>query len=443
MWRNLAASSTSGEFYRKVASLQIDQEDTETLDRARWYTGLTAGIAGSVSNPFYLLGGEAIVGQTILKGTLKGAIEGAVTGLVSELATEGVLLGNQEQRELSESLSNIAISGIAGSLFGGIGGTVKALKYPIYKRMIEEELEGGVAHFAMNNKNQIAAFNVYDANGAFKKKIDLHGDQLLGLNSKGEYSAASPFLWFAGSVTKNPIIQVLKGKSGNAARFMSGWLENNMDVVSNVKHGENVPISVQRKIQSWKDQTHIGNKLVIDGYMEYLGNQPGMNVKNIIARNFNPPPGMMKIEEFSKQLYYPIVTGRPHENSIVQKISMQIQKAMFEPVTNGLVEVGKLAKDTELSTAAGHVTRLYDVPHMEAYPVKTKQFFVDSFKETRANVMNATIAQRNLESEVFKLKESLINTVNDKTKDLLKKQLASKQRALLKEKRESVIRTAA
>ncbi len=434
MWRDLATASTKGEFYRKATSMEIDEQDMQTMDKARWYTNLTAGIAGSATNLFYVLGGGSIAGTTILKGGLQGLVEGAVTGIASEMATEGVLLGTQEKRELSESLWNIGIAGITGSVFGGLGGSIRAAKYPIYKKMIESQLNGETVKFGIEG-NAITHFNVYDkSTGALQRKINLEGEQLLGYNSKGKYSAASPFLWFAGDVTQNPIIKVLRGKSPYAAKFINLWLENNMDVIGSAVHGSNSPISVQRKIERWNAYTAQGNQTVFDGYMEYLGNEPGMSIKNIMAKNFKPPAGFMSYEKWCEQLIYPIVTGIPDANPVVQKYSMKIANEQFGRVQQGLVDVKKLPPDLELSTAAGHVTRIPNVPKLEAYPVEAKKFLYDSYAETRQHVLDANSGLRNLEAEVKQLKESLQSVKSEKSRASIVKQLESKEAAHLKEK---------
>lgn len=435
MWESLATTATRGEFYRKATSMQIDQEDQTSMNNATWYTALSAGAVGSASNPFYAIGFQTLAGTNVLKAGLRGAAEAAGTAIIAELATEGVLLSTQEQREIQESMWNIGISGIAGTLLGGLGGAVRSARYPIMKQMIESQLNGETVHFALDKNKKPIGFNIYDSSaGAMRaRRIDLHGEQLLGLNSKGQYSAASPFIWFAGKATQNPVIKTLTSRSTYAANFMNGWLEHSMDVVRNVVRGENLPIPVQTKIRRWDEFTHQGNKDVVHAYQEYLGQTPGMTFENIVKGLFSPPEGFMNFQEFSKQLYYPIVTGKQHPNAIVQKNAMKIKQTQFERVTNSLVEVGKLKEGIIPAASEGHVNRMYNVPFMEANPAYTKDFFYKQFEITQGHILEATQTLRNFDENIARLKESLSVTKDEALKEQIKKQLIGLQRLRLKE----------
>ena len=435
MWANLSTSISEKEFYRRMASMQIDDEDAQSLDAAPWYKTLGAGAITGIGNPFYQIGFQSIGGINLLKAGLQSAVSGAAAGVISEMATEGILLSTQEQRELSESLTNIGIAGIAGAIFGGLGSTIKSTRYPIYKQMLEAQMEGRVAHmsFEPGNANKVKGFNIYDKSGTLVDSIDLHNEQLLGLNSKGKYSAASPFIWFAGKATQNPIIKTLTSRSAVASRFINGWLEHSMDVVGNVVHGQNMPLSVQTKIRSWDKKIYDANKLIVHGYQEYLGQMPGMNLKNIMSAFFKPPEGMLTFGQFLEQLYLPVVTGKVHENAIVQRISKQLDETVFKTNTQALVDVGKLPPGIKPQAAAGHISRMYNVPYMEANSTKVKDWFFEQFQETRGRILNETQTLRGLEEKLTLIKNGLeVATATEKV--ILDKQLKNLKKARLKEK---------
>lgn len=441
MWSELSTSATKGEFYRRAASMSIDQEDRELSDNATWYTALAAGIAGSVTNPFYALGvGQAPAILSPLKSAITSGIESFATATVAELATESVLLDSQRTRQITESLYNVGVAGVSAGILGGLGGAVRSLKYPIYKEMIESQLKGETAHFKVTPEGNVEGFNIYDEMGQFKKTIDLHGEQLLGLNSKGEYSAATPFIWFAGKVTQNPVIKMLISQSPTAARFANDWLEHSMDVVGNVVQGKNLPQAVQTKIKAWDAKTFEQIKLVTHGYQEYLGDVPGFNIQNVLKGQFAPPKGMLTIEEFSKALYYPIVTGEQHAHPVVNKYSKLIEQTTFEHGKQELISVGKLNKDAETAFAEGYVPRLYDIPYMEANTKQVKDFFFNEYKEARDFISTETNQLNTLKNTIQRLEQEISESTNPKIiktlEDRLNKttELHLKEEARLKEK---------
>lgn len=428
MWSELATTVTEGEFYRRVASLEIDKEDRELSDNATWYTALSAGIVGSASNPFYALGvGQAPAILSPLKSAITAGIESFTTAALAEAATESVLLDSQRTREITESLYNVGIAGVTAGMLGGLGGAIRSAKYPIYKEMVEAQLNGEVAHFKMTPKGEVEGLNIYDDMGIYKRTVDLHGEQLLGLNSKGEYSAASPFIWFAGKATQNPVIKMLTSNSPTAAKFANDWLEHSMDIVGSAAQGKNRPQSIQTKIQAWDAKTLKGIKLVTHGYQEYLGHTPGFSLKDVLRGKFAPPPGMLTMEEFSKALYYPIIAGEPHANPVVNKYSKMIKDQVFEYGKEELIGVGKLPEGIEVEFAEGYINRMYDIPYMETNTKQVKDFFYDEYKQAQDFVVEETQHLRSLVNTISGLEEKLLSVTNPKTKASLEKRLKKTQ----------------
>ncbi len=389
-WPLVVTSRTEGEFYRRKDKLDQEYADRDIIDRTSFprnllmgaHAGLPVALLGVSGNPELAL---PAVGEAFIAGAVR-----ALPGLaIANAAEEANLYLNQELRTKEESIFNAGIQTLFGGLVAGTGNAIRALKPNIYKKLIEETVNGKDVKFGLNEKGEVTHFNIYDdsAGSMSVTKLDLEGDRLLGYTQDGKFSVAQPFFWMAGKLLRNPVVLGLSSKSAHVARFTNDLYEHSMDVVKSSVHGAVKNQSIQTKLDKYNIINETAARNIYDSYSEYLGldkKNPKLNtVKSI--KDFE---GKMNFQDYANEYAIALTNGGKSDIPSIARSSKEVYKMAFDPIQKELEDLNILAPNVTPFGASQYLTRIPDRQYMLANKPTVLAFFKDKFADTNAKLFD-------------------------------------------------------
>lgn len=141
------------EFNRKAFNIDYELEQKNILEKASTITYMASALAAGVVDPITLIPFAKIAKDaSLITRTLKGASSGLGLGVGSALAREAILQKTTETRTMEQSLTNIIVTSVAGSVFGaGVSAFSKPAAYEASKILLAKAIEGEDIQFIVDN----------------------------------------------------------------------------------------------------------------------------------------------------------------------------------------------------------------------------------------------------------------------------------------------------
>jgi hypothetical protein len=301
--------------------------------------------------------------------------------------------------------------------------------------MVKESVQGNDVKFSVDEKGAIDGLNIYggDSVGAMRvpDKIDLVGESLVGWGRDGELQIAKPMIWAAGKLGQNPVVKGLTSKSKTVASFVNEMYEHNMDIVKTARRGEFKEQSLQTKLYKYENMGNKSDVMIANSYFEYLGlpeNTPWKNLPKSLFKDKN----LLNFDDYLDEWSQAFVSGKSNIPSIA-KSTKEIHENIMEPITNQLIELGKLAPNVKPYGAERYLTRIFDKPEIIANKLKKTQYLEGKFAESNDKVIKATSKLNELKNshgEVYQRYQASVSPNDKVIMDRLQKELSKEQKKL-------------
>jgi hypothetical protein len=140
------------EFNKKVFQTEYELEQKEVLSKASTMTQITAGLAAGVVDPITLIPFAKITKEVNTATRIaKSAATGLGLGAASGLTREAILQGTTETRSEKQSLTNLLVTSVAGSIYGaGIAAFAKPAAYEAGNVLLSKAIEGEDIKFVVD-----------------------------------------------------------------------------------------------------------------------------------------------------------------------------------------------------------------------------------------------------------------------------------------------------
>lgn len=346
--------------------LREEEEDNQVRANHPWRSIGASLLMLPIDPLTYMPGGtlykSAKQGYSIAKSFLSvgSAAAGAMT-------IENIVKHNtQLTAELSDSMYEVA----GAALIGGIAGTMGAalVNGAIFNKAKKETIAIMADESPIGPKltpeQSLSAAKVRDP--ALEKELNsLYGGTVT--------AAAGKFL---GYVTKSltPMSRLIFSPFASSRAVINEMVEHNMLLNANLPGKRRLlnpdgtyteveraampkGISVESDIKATKRHMQ---KLLID-YQDIFYKQAGIN-KGLfkIARTVLTEHKGLKLEDFEKQVWRSVVTGKESENTSVKEAADLVVNKFFEPVKQEYIRLGVFTPDVSVKTAASYFMRVYN-----------------------------------------------------------------------------------
>lgn len=389
-WPVLGTARTPQEAERKVSKVIEEDRLTDIVDRGPISGNLTSGAFNAVTSPFTYFPIARAAGSVKYLSSLKDAAKVMAPIAVGSTLEEANLQWTQENRNLEESLWNIATSTAMGGLLAGTGSALRTLKYKTYKDIVESTMKGGEAKFLVKEDGSPIGFNVYKEEGssvgsAFNYQILLEDDKLLGLNKEGQITAAKPFFWLANKMG-NPVVRGLMSKSGSTRSFINNAYRHNFDIVNESAYSG--VASIQSRIADWRAKGVRHDLKLADFYYEQLGlDTQGNKIGNSIKSSFGGGDGYMSYDKFLERHSIAIINGGvDKEFPVIERAAKSTIDEELKPAFEALVASGKIDKDVNPYGAIQHLWRRYNKQGIASDRPNKERFLISKFRDVNEKI---------------------------------------------------------
>ena len=442
-WPEMATATTDGGSFRKASEINTRIKNKEIKDEGSTMGWIAGEITNAATNPFYYMplanGYKAITFMPAARNILTKTVPEFMLG---EGLNQADLYFNHQATNAEDAIKTTMVAGLMGGIFGGIGFGARTLKMKTYKSLVEDMASGKDVKFRINKKKEIDGFTITDdsVGAASTKHLTLVGESLYGFGKNGELHAATPLIWGAAKLARNPVLLGLTSKSPTVRKFINETLTHNFDLTMIEKDLVAPPASVQSLIDNRRKNIFNFQTKLGDSYYEYLGIDPEKNfVSKFAASKFKDKTDLYDFKEFSKQFYLATVEGGVHSNPTIQRRSQETIKEFFEPITKDLVDLKLLSPDVSPKMAVQHVMRVYNTDFISGNRNIVKQFFSKKFAETNEKVKFERKSFDDVDIRLKNLKDDLKSVTNEETKKVLKKEMEALKKT--KEEMEANLKT--
>ena len=409
-----------------TAQLRAEEEDTEAMANSPWRS-IGSSLVQLPTDPTLLFpGGILFKSAKAAAGIAKSALSVSKAAMGAATIEQIVKHQTQLTAEIDDSMYEIVGAGLVGGVIGGLGGAFA--HGPIFNKA-KKEVTALMADDApvgpkFTPEQSLSAAKVRDP--ALEKELNsLYGGTVT--------AAAGKFL---GYTTKwlTPMSRLIFSPFGSSRAVINEMVEHNMILNANLPGKRKVlnpdgsyteveraampkGISVESEIKAAKRGMQ---KLLID-YQDIFYKQAGINKGPFkIARTVLTEHEGLKLEDFEKQVWRSVVTGKESENAAVRQASDLVVNKFFEPVKQEYIRLGVFTPDVSVKTAASYFMRVYN-----------KKKLLDPTGRAKAHAKFEAYIKRN--DEILRDLKPQIDAIQ-KEIALLKKSKKSKGRGkLLKE----------
>lgn len=353
--------------------LQITRErqDNQTLQLAG-LPGLAAQLVAGTLDPtvFIPVGGEAKVGDSLLRLTMKG-VYGASAGAA---LSEGMLHSTQQTRTPEESA--MAVTGAA--FLGGLGGRFlrpREIKAAAGKVAEDLVLKGAADPQFKAELDDQATMRAVFAGGELKEPASVGAAATPATTSVDNEALADAFGIdkVSGAVHINPILTLAASPSAKAREISNQLAENGMFLARNSK-GEASPLAVEtamHEYRGWEAQALDAHRSAFKAMR-----------KDGIA---------MTQTDFAEAVGQAMRRGDQDQNPFVAQ-SAAAWRVAVEKTKDRAIEQGLLPPDVAVETASSYFHRLWNrkvlISRPEEFKAMTSNWLQETFEHIKQRAFN-------------------------------------------------------
>lgn len=336
------------QFDRKVFNAEYEIENKKVLSDAGGLTTVAAGMAAGLIDPITLIPFVRVAkGANMAARAVKGGLLGGGLGLVAGTAQEAVLQNTEVTRSTEQSLTNIVIESVAGSIFGAGFSALKPSVQQSSKKLLADAIEGKDLHFVVDEIGSV--------------KLD-HSVGSMELNSKAQLDALG-----LAHIDEN-LVKVLTGPefirppdirailSPSISVRKLGEVFYNSNLIRN-KHAKGVAALDKAEAHIYRD-AQLNSKIlsdVDDMYLKYTG-------KGSIASAFQSTRGAEKIShgEYSTRIWNKLIDENYVDDIPQVNAASDMLRAQMDKQAKLMQDMDLLPKDLDPKFMRNYMTRIYD-----------------------------------------------------------------------------------
>lgn len=344
---NFIGTRNEQEFNDRVAQIEQERKNQETLSRAGW-SGTVAAVAAGAASPTMLL---PLLGDA--RG-LKAVFEAASWGLLGGTLQELPLQANQQTRTWEQSALSIGSSTV---LSGILGGAVSMLKPAEFGKLATDLHDAHVNPGGISIHSQGAgSFSTPRAIGA-----DIPTPQPAG---RVAGSAVRTILKVTDSnaITRSPVTSTLNGESDAARFIMAQYGDAGLSLEGNARGIPTTPGgTIENATKLWNKGYEEAIKAIDTEYGNYFYNNssPKLLANTLATVQGHYSTQYMSKVDFQKAVGEAMFGADKSENAFVEKVAQKVRESVWDPMLEEAQNIGLMAKELPKLSDPSHMYRMF------------------------------------------------------------------------------------